>query len=386
MTNKSIINSITKSVINGIGNNNGTVEKIPTTLTITNYDVIEDNTPISTIVGTYTLVFDESEVVTVDFSKDTNLNGYYEIVDFDILLTEAGFDFLNLGNALPNVYLTTSDNVLANNIITTTLVDDETLLTVQNGTIIEDTTQIGDIVCSFSGSDEDDILVYSFTDGTNTENYYTIDGNNVLLTEAGYISLHEGNNLPNVSITTNTGKTVENEIDTITIARRWYYRPDDLDDYVVIDTAAVRSGQVVSFYAQGIVRGTMNLIGAGGSSNEFRLQVEFSSNTEQMYCTRGSIKIDGVSTNQWPNDGEVHFIELTGTSYGQMNRIFRSSAGWYSSVSIWDMEISGSDSGAFSYALDDGYREDGQIFEGVQGRHGKLYNGQESSWVYDKVI
>jgi len=103
--------------------------------------------------------------------------------------------------------------------------DEPTYLTVNDGTVVQGTTVAGDVVCTFTASDEDDALTFSFTNGTNVEGYYSIDGFNVLLTNEGFSYLEEGNELPNVSITTNTGVTASNVITTELLPEepRWYW-------------------------------------------------------------------------------------------------------------------------------------------------------------------
>jgi len=96
---------------------------------------------------------------------------------------------------------------------------------VNNGTITQGVTVAGDIVCSFEASDEDNDLTFGFATGTNDDNYYSIDGFNVLLTTQGEAFLNEGNDMPNVSITTNTGVTASNTVTTeLTPSEpRWYW-------------------------------------------------------------------------------------------------------------------------------------------------------------------
>jgi len=195
-----------------------------TKLTMTNSTLTEDSSPVGTIVSTYTLT-PLGNPVTVDFRTGTNTEGYYELVSRDVLLTQVGFDALNIGTVMPNVSLSTSDGINRSNFVTTVLVDDETLLTLTNGTVVQGTTVAGDVVCTFTASDEDDTLTFDFTEGTNVEGYYAIDGFNVLLTIQGESFLNEGNEMPNVSITTNTRVTSSNTVTTELTPEelRWYW-------------------------------------------------------------------------------------------------------------------------------------------------------------------
>ncbi|WP_368215847.1 hypothetical protein, partial [Aeromonas sp. R2-3] len=48
----------------------------------------------------------------VDFTAGTNDKGYYAIVNGEVVLTQAGADFVNNGGTLPKVDLTVSDGKL----------------------------------------------------------------------------------------------------------------------------------------------------------------------------------------------------------------------------------------------------------------------------------
>ena len=207
--------------ITGIDNQSGTKTK----LELTSSTVTEESTPVGFIVSTYTLTVYSGDDVTVGFANGSNDNGYYEIDGNDVKLTSAGFDALNLGTIMPNVGLRTSDGVTKYNQVTTVLVDDTTYLVVNNGTVTQGVTVAGDIVCSFEASDEDNDLTFDFATGTNDDNYYSIDGLNVLLTTQGEAFLNEGNEMPNVSITTNTGVTASNTVTTELTPDdpRWYW-------------------------------------------------------------------------------------------------------------------------------------------------------------------
>jgi hypothetical protein len=90
-----------------------------------------------------------------------------------------------------------------------------TVLTVSDGTLTQDVSMVGDIIATFSGSGGGTTLTYGFTEGTNTEGYYIIDGFEVLLTSVGLAYLNQGNIMPDVSISTNTGKRVTNTVTTV---------------------------------------------------------------------------------------------------------------------------------------------------------------------------
>ena len=204
-----IINAMAYYAIYGGGTSSGTK------LTLTNSTLTEESSPVGTIVSTYTLTTVEGETVTVGFASGSNDDNYYELSGTNVLLTSTGFDALNLSTKMPNVRLTTSDGLTKGNLVTTVFVDDETFLTVNDGTVTQYSTVAGDIVCNFTASDEDNVLTFDFTSGTNTGGYYSLSGFNVLLTSSGENYLNNGNELPNVSITTNTNKTSSNTITTV---------------------------------------------------------------------------------------------------------------------------------------------------------------------------
>ncbi|DAB38342.1 MAG TPA: hypothetical protein CFH83_06385, partial [Sulfuricurvum kujiense] len=62
--------------------------------------------------------------ITVDFANGTNTEGYYAISGNTVVLTAAGEAFLDAGNTLPNVSVTTSTGVTQTNTVTTTLIND----------------------------------------------------------------------------------------------------------------------------------------------------------------------------------------------------------------------------------------------------------------------
>ncbi|SNB59111.1 type I secretion C-terminal target domain (VC_A0849 subclass) [Marinobacter sp. es.042] len=183
------------------------------TLSLTNGSVTEDSTSAGDVIGEITLT-DEEGNATVDFTAGTNDNGYYEIVGNEVRLTSAGEAYLDAGNALPDVSLTTNDGVTATNTVTTTLVNDQASLSLTDGVATEDSTSAGDVIGEITLTDEEGNATVDFTAGTNDDGYYEIVGNEVRLTSAGEAYLDAGNELPDVSLTTNDGVTVSNTVTT----------------------------------------------------------------------------------------------------------------------------------------------------------------------------
>jgi hypothetical protein len=126
--------------------------------------------------------------------------------------------------------------------------NDVTVLTLTDGTITQGTTVAGNIVCTFTASDADDVLTFAFTEGTNTNGYYVISGFNVLLTTAGKTFLDTFSTMPNVSITTNTGVTVSNTITTVNLPSRYTPKLDGLTNYYRLGRTVTLTGD---FYFSG---------------------------------------------------------------------------------------------------------------------------------------
>ena len=179
-------------------------------LSLTDVTVTEDTTVAGSVMGSYTLT-DEEGGLTVDFTAGTNTNSHYELDGTDVKLTAAGEAYLDAGNTLANISLTTSDGVTATNTVTTITINDPILLTVDLIDILnEDTVKTDTIIATVSATDEDgDDISYglSAADGTN----YKIDSvtGEVTLTNAGVTLVNSGEDLPDFIVTaaSNTGDT-----------------------------------------------------------------------------------------------------------------------------------------------------------------------------------
>ena len=180
------------------------------TLSLTDVTVTEDTTVAGSVMGSYTLT-DEEGGLTVDFTAGTNTNSHYELDGTDVKLTAAGEAYLDAGNTLANISLTTSDGVTATNTVTTNTINDPIVLTVELIDILnEDTVKTDTIIATISATDEDggDISYrLSAADGTN----YKIDSETgeVTLTNAGVTLVNSGEDLPDFKVTaaSNTGDT-----------------------------------------------------------------------------------------------------------------------------------------------------------------------------------
>ncbi|PIB53200.1 hypothetical protein, partial [Pseudomonas sp. 2995-1] len=105
---------------------------------------------------------------------DSNKDGYYAIVGNNVVLTQAGADFVNAGNKLPAFDLTVTDadkgSATAAATPDVTLVNDIPVITVAATTIVENSAKVGTIAGSFVATDEETptaSLKVDFTTGTN---------------------------------------------------------------------------------------------------------------------------------------------------------------------------------------------------------------------------
>ncbi|AEF55073.1 retention module-containing protein [Marinomonas posidonica] len=195
---------------------NGTDDS--TSLTLTPLSVLEDTSVEGDTVATFT-VSDADDTVAVDFTPGTNADGYYAIDGTNVVLTTAGEAYLDAGNELPEISLTTSGSdtqKTATATPETTFVDDASVLTADSNSAQEDTSMT---VSSANGllandSDEDSVLeVESFSvNGQNASvgSTITIAGVGALTIEASgayeFTPVEDwSGSVPQVTYTTNTG-------------------------------------------------------------------------------------------------------------------------------------------------------------------------------------
>ncbi|MDD5400061.1 MAG: tandem-95 repeat protein [Sulfurimonas sp.] len=168
-----------------------------TAITLTASDVLSNDTDadggVLTITGVSNAV--NGSVVlnpngTITFTPASNYHG--DGASFDYTITD-GQGGTSTATATVNV--------------TVSSVDDTTTLTINAGTVTEDSSVAGDAVATFSVSDMDETPSVGFTSGTNTNGYYGISGNNIILTPAGEAFLDGGGTLPAISLTTSGTST-----------------------------------------------------------------------------------------------------------------------------------------------------------------------------------
>ncbi|WP_206757796.1 type I secretion C-terminal target domain-containing protein [Pseudomonas fluorescens] len=177
---------------------------------ITPTTIVENTAEAGTIAGTFNARDEETprENLTISFTAGTNADGYYAISGNDVVLTAKGAEFVNAGNQLPKIDLTVTDagglSSTGEGQPTVTLVNDVPLIDITPTTIVENTAEAGTIAGTFNARDEEtprENLTINFTTGTNADGYYSLSGNNVVLTQKGADFVNAGNQLPKIDLT-----------------------------------------------------------------------------------------------------------------------------------------------------------------------------------------
>ncbi|RBW42472.1 hypothetical protein DS885_15270, partial [Psychromonas sp. B3M02] len=153
---------------------------------------------------------EDGDDVTVTIDDTTN----YQIVGNTVVLTEAGAALVNSGEALPEFTLTPNDGTVNGDTdsatpAVTTVNDAPVVEIIKSADFVEDATNSveGATVALFTTSDEDgDTVTVTLDDTIN----YALDGNTVVLTEAGAALVNSGQDLPAYTLTPNDG-TVDGE-------------------------------------------------------------------------------------------------------------------------------------------------------------------------------
>ncbi len=160
-----------------------------------------------TFVASYSAT-DEDGVPTVAITPGTNSRAYYTLIGNNIWLTQAGADQVNNGGALPLISVTATDDTDSNLKASDSKTPDvrpfnfTPELTLNLGSdLLENSAVDGTDVATFTAEDADGTPSVGFTSGTNTDNYFTIRGNKVELTQAGADHVNTDNTLPPLSLT-----------------------------------------------------------------------------------------------------------------------------------------------------------------------------------------
>ncbi|WLH90731.1 hypothetical protein PSH87_01515 [Pseudomonas sp. FP453] len=174
-------------------------------------NTLEENSAVEgTVAGTFVAKDEETprDGLTISFTPGSNEAGYYAIVGNNVVLTQAGANFVNAGNQLPKIDLTVTDpeglNSKGSDQPVVNLHNDAPVIEIAANTIVEDTASAGTVAGTFTATDEEtprDGLTIDFTGNSNADGYYSLSGNNVVLTQKGADFVNAGNQLPKIDLT-----------------------------------------------------------------------------------------------------------------------------------------------------------------------------------------
>ncbi|WP_218950124.1 Ig-like domain-containing protein [Acinetobacter sp. YH12209] len=179
------------------------------TITITqtnNFTEDAAGNAVGSVVATFSTNDEDGNTVTVTLSDTIN----YALDGNTVVLTAAGLALVNKGEDLPAFTLTPNDGKVdgtAANVdpLVTAVNDAPTITITQTNNFTEDAAgnAVGSVVATFSTADEEnDPVTVTLSDTTN----YALDGNTVVLTEAGLALVNKGEDLPAFTLTPNDGE------------------------------------------------------------------------------------------------------------------------------------------------------------------------------------
>ncbi|MCL1084466.1 tandem-95 repeat protein, partial [Shewanella psychromarinicola] len=199
-----------------------TIQVTPTndapTIDVVANDFTENSAVDGDVAATYTTFDEDGDLLTVDFTPGSNDDGYYALVNGEVVLTQAGADFVNNGGTLPAVDLTVSDGSLTGQdsdtpVITPT--NDAPTIDVVANDFTENSAVDGDVAATYTTFDEDgDLLTVDFTPGSNDDGYYALVNGEVVLTQAGADFVNNGGTLPAIDLTVSDGSLTGQDSDT----------------------------------------------------------------------------------------------------------------------------------------------------------------------------
>ncbi|WP_218188812.1 type I secretion C-terminal target domain-containing protein [Pseudomonas sp. S3E12] len=272
---------------NGTGQPTVTLHNDVPVISVAPVTIDENSATAGTVAGRFTATDEETprEGLTVSFTGNSNVDGYYSLSGNNVVLTQKGADFVNAGNQLPKIDLTVTDpEGLSSNGTgqpTVTLHNDVPVISVAPVTIDENSATAGTVAGRFTATDEEtprEGLTVSFTGNSNVDGYYSLSGNNVVLTQKGADFVNAGNQLPKIDLTVTdpdgassngTGQptvTLHNDIPVITIAA------NTLDEnaakagtvagtFTASDEETPRAGLTITFTGNSNVDGYYSLSG-----------------------------------------------------------------------------------------------------------------------------
>ncbi|MBY8950229.1 hypothetical protein J1G35_30625, partial [Pseudomonas sp. SH10-3B] len=195
---------------NGTGQPTVTLHNDVPVISVAPVTIDENSATAGTVAGRFTATDEETPRagLTITFTGTSNSDGYYSVSGNNIVLTQKGADFVNAGNQLPKIDLTVTDpEGLSSNGTgqpTVTLHNDVPVISVAPVTLDENSATAGTVAGRFTATDEEtprEGLTVSFTGNSNVDGYYSLSGNNVVLTQKGADFVNAGNQLPKIDLT-----------------------------------------------------------------------------------------------------------------------------------------------------------------------------------------
>ncbi|MGI2040529.1 retention module-containing protein, partial [Shewanella frigidimarina] len=274
------------------------------TIDVVANDFTENSAVDGDVAATYTTFDEDGDLLTVDFTPGSNDDGYYALVNGEVVLTQAGADLVNNGGTLPPVDLTVSDGNLTGQdsdtpVITPT--NDAPTIDVVANDFTENSAVDGDVAATYTTFDEDgDLLTVDFTPGSNDDGYYALVNGEVVLTQAGADLVNNGGTLPAVDLTVSDGSLTGQDSDTPVIT--------PTNDAPTIDVVA--NDFTENSAVDGDVAATYTTFDEDGDA----LTVDFTpgSNTDGYYAlVNGEVVLTQAGADLVNNEGTLPPVDLT---------------------------------------------------------------------------
>ncbi|MGP1902880.1 beta strand repeat-containing protein, partial [Shewanella frigidimarina] len=274
------------------------------TIDVVANDFTENSAVDGDVAATYTTFDEDGDALTVDFTPGSNTDGYYALVNGEVVLTQAGADLVNNGGTLPAVDLTVSDGSLTGQDSDTPVIaptNDAPTIDVVANDFTENSAVDGDVAATYTTFDEDgDALTVDFTPGSNTDGYYALVNGEVVLTQAGADLVNNGGTLPAVDLTVSDGSLTGQDSDTPVIA--------PTNDAPTIDVVA--NDFTENSAVDGDVAATYTTFDEDGDA----LTVDFTpgSNTDGYYAlVNGEVVLTQAGADLVNNEGTLPPVDLT---------------------------------------------------------------------------
>ena len=186
-------------------------------------NVVENSATLDQVIATYNATDAQDPSAIVTFANSSNANGYYRLFEDQVLLTQAGADFANAGNALPAFTLLATDSLgltetsASQNVVTQFANDLPTVALILSASVNEQAVVLNQEIATFVSNDEEDSTpVISFAPNTNTNAHYSILNNTVVLTQAGVNYVKAGNALSAITLTATDSSNASVDSNSVT--------------------------------------------------------------------------------------------------------------------------------------------------------------------------